>query len=73
MPGAETNITRYPEGCAAGGAAELWTIVGGGHVPVLSASFDTLVLDFLFGADGPTIFNDDFESGDLSAWSAVVF
>lgn len=30
--GKETAVTRFP-GCAPGGAAELWTIRGGGHVP----------------------------------------
>lgn len=72
LAGAETTITRYPEGCAEGGSAELWTIVGGGHVPALSASFNLLVLDFLLGAGGPMIFDDGFESGDLTAWSSTV-
>ena len=68
LPGAESSITRYADGCPAAGWSELWTIDGGEHVPVLSDDFHTLVLDFLFGDDGPTIFGDGFESGDLSKW-----
>lgn len=32
IDGSETDVTRYT-GCRAGGAAELWTIKGGGHTP----------------------------------------
>jgi polyhydroxybutyrate depolymerase len=32
LPGNETKVTRFT-GCQPGGAAELWTIHGGGHVP----------------------------------------
>ncbi len=69
IPGAETTIARYADGCQPGGSAELWTMVGGGHVPVLSDDFRPLVTDFLFG---PEVFADGFESGDTSAWSATV-
>lgn len=72
LPGAETTITRYADGCVEAGWSELWTIDGGSHVPVLSQDFHTLVLDFLFGDHGPTVFEDAFESGDLLGWSAVV-
>jgi polyhydroxybutyrate depolymerase len=71
LAGPETDISLYADGCAPGGVVELWTIQGGEHVPVLSVNFHTLVGDFLFGADGPTVFKDGFEAGDLGAWSAT--
>jgi polyhydroxybutyrate depolymerase len=43
---AETTVTRWT-GCHPGGAAELWTIQGGGHVPSISSAFGAAVLDFL--------------------------
>jgi polyhydroxybutyrate depolymerase len=33
IPGAETTVLRYREGCAPASSAELWTIEGGSHVP----------------------------------------
>jgi polyhydroxybutyrate depolymerase len=35
LTGAETTVACHP-GCKAGGAAELWTIVGGSHVPTFN-------------------------------------
>ncbi len=51
VSGLDTNIDRYDDGCAAGGSAELWTIVGGGHGPSWtmdgsSTSFAASVLDW---------------------------
>ena len=51
LPGFETTIARYADGCDPGGASELWTIVQGDHMPGLSPDFDLLVLDFFF-SDG---------------------
>lgn len=45
IPGAETRVDRY-DGCM-GGAAELWTIQGGAHLPALAAQWPTLTLDWL--------------------------
>jgi polyhydroxybutyrate depolymerase len=42
---AEAPVTRWA-GCQPGGAAELWTIPSGGHMPKLSDSFPAEVLDF---------------------------
>ena len=42
LDGLETDVTRYTSGCRAGGAAELWTINGGGTVrrcPTTSAGW----------------------------------
>lgn len=38
LPGAETTRERFT-GCKSSGAAELWTIVGGGHVPGFSTTW----------------------------------
>jgi polyhydroxybutyrate depolymerase len=47
LPGAETTVTAYRTGCRDGGQVALWSITGGGHVPVLSATFTASVLDHL--------------------------
>lgn len=46
LPGAETSTLRYL-GCQPGGAAELWTLHGGSHIPALQPSWPTLVYDWL--------------------------
>jgi len=52
LAGKETNVLRY-DPCAPGGAAELWTIMGGEHVPELSSSFSEEVIDFLLAHPKP--------------------
>jgi polyhydroxybutyrate depolymerase len=42
---AETAVTGWA-GCRPGGAAELWTIPNGGHMPKISDAFGAAVLDF---------------------------
>lgn len=63
LPGDETLVTRYATDCLPGGSAELWTIVGGGHVPALTDQFSRLVMDFFLShpkADPcPSDLNDD--------------
>ena len=44
--GAETTLQSYP-GCEAGGAAALWTLRAGGHVPVFTSEFLPALTDFL--------------------------
>ena len=44
IAGDESEVSRY-EGCAAG--AELWTIVGGGHIPAPSRGFAATVLAWM--------------------------
>ncbi len=51
-PGLDTAVTRYAN-CPPGGAVELWTINGGGHIPTLSAEFSPLVIDWLFAHPKP--------------------
>jgi polyhydroxybutyrate depolymerase len=38
LPGAETTVQRWT-GCKPGGAAELWTIQGGTHIPAIGKSW----------------------------------
>ena len=47
LPGDETTVTKYAAGCKGATDAELWTIVGGGHVPGLSKTFLPDVLGYL--------------------------
>lgn len=42
---AETTVSRW-SGCGSGGAAELWTIPGGGHAPDLTDAFAAAVFEF---------------------------
>jgi polyhydroxybutyrate depolymerase len=44
-PGAETSVSRH--NACAGGAAELWTIHGAGHIPVLGPEWATTVYGWL--------------------------
>jgi polyhydroxybutyrate depolymerase len=53
LPGNETTVTKYAAGCKPGGHAELWKIQGGVHIPDLSATFTTDVIDFLFAHPKP--------------------
>ncbi len=53
LPGAETTVTRYDQGCKPGGHAELWKVVGGSHLPNLTANFSPDVVDFLFAHPKP--------------------
>jgi polyhydroxybutyrate depolymerase len=51
--GDETTVTKYAGGCKPGGHAELWTIVGGAHVPNLSQAFTPDVIQFLYDHPRP--------------------
>ena len=53
LAGDETVVARYTAGCSAGGSAELWTIVGGGHIPSLSSDFAREVVDYLLAHPKP--------------------
>jgi polyhydroxybutyrate depolymerase len=52
LPGDETTVTKYGS-CKAGGHAELWTINGGAHVPLLSTAFTPDVIQFLYDHPRP--------------------
>jgi polyhydroxybutyrate depolymerase len=51
--GSETLVTRFTSGCAPGGSAELWTMVGGGHLPILTAEFRLRTIEFLLSHPKP--------------------
>jgi len=53
LPGHETGVMVYNNGCAAGGSAELWTITAGSHVPPLSDSFAEQVIEWLYAHPKP--------------------
>lgn len=46
IPGPETSVLRYAEGCI-GAEASLWTMQGGGHIPSVSPAFMPAVLEWL--------------------------
>ncbi|MEO0420868.1 MAG: PHB depolymerase family esterase [Pseudomonadota bacterium] len=45
--GEETTLQAYPN-CDAGGAAALWTLTAGGHVPAFTSEFLPAMVDFLY-------------------------
>lgn len=53
LPGIDTTITRYSSDCKPGGSAELWTMIGGEHIPVLSEHFTRLAVEWLLGHPKP--------------------
>lgn len=52
LPGDETDVSRF-DGCPAGGAVELWTVVGGTHILPLTSAFTPSVVEFLFAHPKP--------------------
>ena len=40
-------MTKYAAGCKPGGAAELWTMPGAGHIPTFTAAVAPGAIDFL--------------------------
>ncbi len=67
IPGAETEVIRYASECDRGGSAELWTIVGGSHIPMLSEDFSRLVVEWLYAHPKPCAADLDGDSDvDLS-------
>jgi hypothetical protein len=47
IPGAESTVRRYADGCALGGSTELWTTPGGPHSPPLGQGFRNGLVGFL--------------------------
>jgi polyhydroxybutyrate depolymerase len=48
LQGHESRVTLFDKGCKQGGSAELWTITEGSHVPMLSGSFASQVVEWLY-------------------------
>ena len=67
IPGDETDIVRYDNGCLPGGSAELWTVNGGPHSPTFSADYNNLVIEWLLAhhKSGPGCPGDLDGSGDV--------
>ncbi len=55
VPGKETVVSRYESLCWPTGAAELWKIQGGGHVPTLTTQFPTKVIKWLYRHPKPGV------------------
>jgi polyhydroxybutyrate depolymerase len=53
LPGAETSVRTYAQGCAGGSEVQAWTINGGAHVPQLGPAFAPAVTDFLLSRSKP--------------------
>ena len=54
IPGAETTVSIYSQGCQPGGYAELWSIAGGSHIPSLNQpTFNNDLFDFLMAHPKP--------------------
>ena len=51
-PGNETDVLAYG-GCDPGGAATLWTVNNGGHIPQLSFEFNDNVANYLYAHPKP--------------------
>ena len=49
VSGPETTVTMYVDGCEDGTRVELWRMENSGHVPMLTASFTSAVMDFFLG------------------------
>lgn len=47
LPGAETRVTHYRSGCAAGHEVELWSIEGGEHIPAINGTWTPTLVDWL--------------------------
>lgn len=45
LPGEESTVQVWDQGCADGSQVQLWTVVGGEHVPSLTAGFRSALLD----------------------------
>ncbi|WP_249998269.1 PHB depolymerase family esterase [Actinoplanes sp. M2I2] len=53
LPGDETSVRAYTQGCAGGSSVQSWTINGGTHVPQLGPDFAPAVTEFLLSQVDP--------------------
>lgn len=49
LPGAETTVTTYADGCRNGSRVVLWSIKDGLHSPAFTKAFAPSIMDFLYG------------------------
>ena len=66
VDGAETSIVRFAEGCADGTVMELWTIEGGGHIPLVwGTDFTPGILKWLLERYGVDVLAEDSASTEV--------
>jgi polyhydroxybutyrate depolymerase len=53
LPGAETAVRTYAQGCAGGSQVQAWTINGGPHVPKFGPGFAPAMIDYLLSRAKP--------------------
>jgi len=53
LNGKETRVSIYRKGCRAGTEVQLWTVVGGNHIPEFSREFAPDLIKFLFAHPKP--------------------
>jgi polyhydroxybutyrate depolymerase len=53
IPGAETTVQSWSQGCKPGGSAALWTVKGGMHLPTIGDTFRRDVFQFLLAHPKP--------------------
>ncbi len=53
IPGPETTVEQYRNGCQSGSVSELWTIHGEGHLPAFDDRYRTSIIEFLFAHPKP--------------------
>ncbi len=54
IAGPETTVERFEANCSSRGSGELWSMIGAGHTPSISASFTNQVMDWLYAHPKPT-------------------
>lgn len=52
-PGPETIVIQYQSACDQGRVAELWSVPGAGHSPLLSGTYSRKVIDWLYAHPKP--------------------
>ncbi len=66
VDGAETSIVRFAEGCADGTVMELWTIEGGGHIPLVwGTDFTPGILKWILERYGLDVLAEDSASAEV--------
>jgi polyhydroxybutyrate depolymerase len=53
VPGPETTVTTYADGCGDGTRVALWSMADSRHVPALTAGFTPALVDFLYDQASP--------------------
>ncbi len=72
IPGNETLITTYNTNCDEGGSAELWTIVGGAHVPDFVDDFSFKVAEYLYAHPKPSQVVGDLDGDGIVGTSDLL-